>query len=82
MAWLLSVLAERRRVPPALAVALALLLGRGLYAGLIFATGRWLELPATMLTLISLLAGWPGMVLAIVTVPLAVVSLRRAGARA
>ena len=32
---------------------------------LIFATGRWLELPAGMLTLVSLVAGWPGMLLAI-----------------
>jgi hypothetical protein len=63
-------------------VAVALVAGRGLYAMLIFATGRWLELPAGLMTLISLLAGWPGMVLAITTVPLAVASLRRAGVTA
>lgn len=79
MAWLVSTLARRRRVPTALAVAVALVVGRGLYALLIFATGRWLDLPAGALTLISLLAGWPGMLLAITTVPLAVASLRRAG---
>jgi len=79
MAWLVSTLARHGRVPTALAVAVALVVGRGLYALLIFATGRWLELPAGLLTLFALLAGWPGMLLAIATVPLAVASLRRAG---
>lgn len=81
MAWLLSAM-SRRRVPPVMAVVAALLVGRGLYAGLIFATGRWLALPAGLLTVVSLAAGWPGMVLATVAVPLAVGSLRRAGVTA
>lgn len=79
MAVLVSVLTRRLKVPTALAVALALVAGRGLYAVLIFATGRWLALPAGLLTLVSLLAGWPGMLLAIAAVPLAVGALHRAG---
>lgn len=82
MAALASLLARRRWLPAPIAVASALLVGRLLYAGLIFATGRWLALPAGLLTVVSLAAGWPGMVLAIVAVPLAVVSLRRAGVTA
>lgn len=82
MAALASLLARRRWLPAPIAVASALLVGRLLYAGLIFATGRWLALPAVLLTVVSLAAGWPGMVLAIVAVPLAVASLRRAGVTA
>lgn len=81
MAWLLSVM-SRRRVPPVMAVVAALVVGRGLYAGLIFATGRWLALPAGLLTVVSLAAGWPGMVLATIAVPVAVGSLKRAGVTA
>lgn len=82
MAWLISTSTRNRRIPTALAVGVALVAGRGLYAVLIFATGRWLELPAGIMTLVALLAGWPGMLLAITTVPLAVTSLRRAGVTA
>jgi len=82
MAWLVSTLARRRRIPTTLSVAAALVIGRGIYAALIFTTGRWLDLPAGLLTLVSLVAGWPGMVLAITTVPLAVAALRRAGVTA
>ena len=68
---------------PALALAavvgLALVAGRALYLGLIYLTGRWLELPAGLLTLASLVTTWPGVLLALVAVPLAVGSLARAG---
>ena len=37
----------------------------------------WLQLPARVLTAASLLAGWPGMILALVAVPAAVRLLDR-----
>lgn len=70
---------RRRHLSRVALVTIALLVGRGLYAGLVFATGRWLDLPAGLFTLLSLLAGWPGMVLALIAVPAAVASLERAG---
>jgi hypothetical protein len=79
MAWLVSMATRRSRWSTTLAVAFALGVGRALYALLVFATGRWLELPAGALTVAALLAGWPGMILAVATVPFAVATLRRAG---
>jgi hypothetical protein len=49
------------------------------YAALVYATGLWLKLPAGVMTVASLLAGWPGMVLALVAVPTAVTLLERSG---
>lgn len=75
-AALLSVL-DRRRWAPWLSLVVALALGRGVYAGLVFVTARWLALPAGLLTLAALLAAWPGLLLALAAVPATVRLLRR-----
>jgi hypothetical protein len=72
MVGLAAVLRRRTRLPPWAIVALVLAVGRAAYAALVYATGLWLELPAGVITVASLLAGWPGMVLALVSVPAAV----------
>ncbi len=53
----------------------ALLLGRGLNFGLVYALSRAMELPAAFLAGLSLLSGWPGLILILVVVP----SVARAG---
>jgi hypothetical protein len=68
---------DRRRLPAWLTILTALVVGRACYAGLVFLTGRWLGLPAGAYTLISLLAGWPGMALAVIAIPAAVALVRR-----
>jgi hypothetical protein len=78
MAGLAALLHRRRVLPPWAIVAIVLVMGRLAYAGLVYATGVWLKLPARFLTVTSLLAGWPGMVLALVAVPAAVRLLERA----
>lgn len=77
MAGLASLLHRPRRLPPWAIVAIVLVVGRGVYALLVYATGLWLSLPAGVMTIASLLAGWPGMVLALVSVPAAVRLLER-----
>jgi hypothetical protein len=77
MAGLAALLHRRRVLPPWASVAIVLVVGRLAYAGLVYATGLWLDLPAGLLTVASLLAGWPGMVLALVAVPAAVALLER-----
>lgn len=77
MAGLAALLHRRRVLPPWAIVAVVLVVGRLAYAGLVYATGLWQELPAGLLTAASLLAGWPGMVLALVAVPAAARLLER-----
>jgi hypothetical protein len=77
MAPLASLLHRRRALPPWAIVAIVLLVGRLVYAALVYATGLWLNLPARVMTVASLLAGWPGMILALVAVPAAVRVLER-----
>jgi hypothetical protein len=72
MAGLASVLHRRLRPPMTATLGFVLIIGRGAYAALAYATGRWLEIPAGLLTFTALLAGWPGMILALVAVPGAV----------
>jgi hypothetical protein len=79
MTGLASRIHRTGRLPVWAVVAIALVVGRASYAALVYATGLWLRLPAGALTVASLLAGWPGMVLALVSVPAAVVLLKRAG---
>ncbi len=65
----------RRRWPRANEWAVlvpSLALGRAVWIGLVYAFGRVVDLPAAFLAGISFLAGWPGMILAISVVPLAV----------
>lgn len=77
MAGLASLLHRPRRLPPWAIVAIVLVVGRAVYALLVYATGLWLSLPAGVMTVASLMAGWPGMVLALVSVPAAVKLLER-----
>lgn len=77
MTFLAAALHRRRRLPVVVVVALVLLVGRGVYLGLTYLTGLWLELPARAYTLVALLAGWPGMLLALVAVPAAVRLIER-----
>ncbi len=79
MTGLASLLHRSRRLPVWAVVAIALVVGRASYAVLVYATGLWLRLPAGVLTVASLLAGWPGMILALASVPAAVALLGRAG---
>ncbi len=71
MAGLASLLDRRRALPRWAIVALVLVVGRLAYALLVYSTGRWLSLPAGLLTAASLVSGWPGMILALVAVPAA-----------
>ena len=77
MAGLASLLHRRRALPPWAIVAIVLVVGRVVYAALVYGTGLWLSLPARVMTVASLLAGWPGMILALVAVPAAVQVLER-----
>jgi hypothetical protein len=77
MAGLVSVLHRRRRLPAALTLALVLVVGRAVYLAAVYVTGLWLDLPARLFTLAAFLAGWPGMLLALVAVPRAVRLLER-----
>ena len=77
MAGLASFLHRRRRLPAWAIVAIVLLVGRSVYALLVYTTGLWLKLPAGVMTIASLLAGWPGMMLSLVAVPVAVGLLQR-----
>jgi hypothetical protein len=77
MAGLASLLHRRRALPPWAIVALVLVVGRLAYAVLVYSTGLWLNLPAGLLTAASLVAGWPGMILALVAVPAAARLLER-----
>lgn len=70
---------SRRGCPDWLAVLLALVAGRTLYLGLVYATSPLLGLPPRLFTLVALVAGWPGMLLALVAVPAAVRLARRWG---
>jgi len=77
MTSLAALLHHRRKLPTWAIVAIVLVAGRLAYAGLVYATALWLELPTGLLTAASLLAGWPGMVLALVAVPAAVRLMER-----
>ena len=75
MALVAHMLGRRLKVPWALAPSL--LLGRCTYAGLVFVTAQFLELPPGVLSLASWLSAWPGLVLAMLVVPAGVAALRR-----
>jgi hypothetical protein len=77
MVGLAALLHRRRALPPWAIVAIVLVVGRLTYAGLVYATGLWLKLPAGLVTVASLLAGWPGMVLVLVAIPATVRLMER-----
>jgi hypothetical protein len=64
--------AARRRWPSASEIWLllpALLLGRALHVGMAACFARFVELPVTWVAGLSLISGWPGIVLMLVVVP-------------
>ena len=77
-AALISSLVQRwPRANEWLVLAPVLLLGRVLYVGLVYTFSVAIALPATFMASLSLLSGWPGVVLMLAVVPPVV----RAGAR-
>lgn len=66
-----------RKLPVPWALALSLLLGRCVYAGLVFLSAQLLSLPPGLLAAASWLSVWPGLLLAMWVVPLSVAALRR-----
>jgi len=77
MAALIAAVAARRpKVNEWLVLVPVLLFGRALYVGLVYAFSLAVALPAGFLAGLSLLAGWPGIVLMIAVVP-PVARLRR-----
>ena len=60
---------------PVLLVVLAL--GRLYYFGAMLLLARWLQLPAVFVAGLSVVAGWPGVVLMLVTIPSIVAAARR-----
>lgn len=70
MATIISLAARRwPRAPERLVLVPTLLLGRILYVGLVYAFSLAIELPAGFMAGVSLLGGWPGIVLMIAVVP-------------
>ncbi len=80
MCVVVSLLDTKTRLPPLASLAIALLAGRALYTGMVFATSTWMQLPPRLLTLAAVASSWPGMVLALAVVPAAVAALRRSSA--
>ena len=76
---LMALVANRlgRRLPVPWALALSLVLGRLVYAGLVLITAQFLELPSGFLALASWVSAWPGLALAMFVVPASVAALRR-----
>ena len=74
----------RARFPslPTLALLLpALCLGRILYVAMAWGSARMLTLPARFVAGLSLIAGWPGLLLMALTVPTVVAGITRAARR-
>ncbi len=70
MAVLLAVARMHRPATPTLVVLVpVLLLGRALHVGLVYLISLWLELPAAYVAGLSLLSGWPGILLMLLIVP-------------
>jgi len=57
------------RLPVWIALAFALAIGRVVNAGLLYGAARAMNLPAGFIAGISLLSGWPGLVLMIAAIP-------------
>lgn len=70
MAWIISACATRwPKANPWLILVPTLALGRVVNVGLIYTSALLIELPGGFLAGASLLAGWPGVLLMIITVP-------------
>ena len=82
MASLISAIVTwRPRINEWLVLVPVLLLGRVLYVGLVYTFSLVIELPAGFMAGLSLLAGWPGIVLIIVAVPPVAMIRRVSGIR-
>ncbi len=66
LAWVRT---HRPRTNAWLLLAFILALGRAIHLGLVYTFAPLLALPAALVTGISFLTGWPGMLLMLVTVP-------------
>ena len=71
-ALIAAVRARRPRANEWLVLVPVLLLGRAIHVGLVYATSLALELPAGFMAGLSLVSGWPGIILMIAVVPLIV----------
>jgi len=70
MAALIAALVTwRPRINEWLVLVPVLLLGRILYVGLVYAFSLVIQLPAGFMAGLSVLAGWPGIILMVLTVP-------------
>ena len=70
MSGLIAMIVGRRPTTPTLAILIpVLILGRVLYVGLVYATSLFLALPAGLIAGLSLLSGWPGIILMIAVIP-------------
>lgn len=67
------------RANPLLVLVSVLLLGRVVNVALMYLAARLLELPAGFIAGLSLLSGWPGILLMLVVVPPLVLAVRRRG---
>jgi hypothetical protein len=77
MAFFASLLRRRTRLPVAAILLVVLLSGRALYAAQVYATSTFLALPAGVLTLASLVSPWPGILLAVLSLPPVVALVER-----
>jgi len=66
IAWIVQ---RRPRVQEWMVLVPVLLLGRALYVGLVYAFSLAIHLPAAFMAGLSLLGGWPGIILMVVVVP-------------
>ncbi len=76
-----TVLRLRPGMNTPLLVACALLLGRAVYCGLVYGFALVIDLPPTLTAGLSLLSGWPGIVLMLVVIPPVVRIVRQSSAR-
>ena len=76
LAFMGGVIALARRrwpaVPVVVVLPLALIAGRALHVGLVYVTSLAMDLPAGFLAGVSFIAGWPGLVLMLVVIPVLV----------
>ena len=71
-------LADRRfHARPVVSVVAGLVAARAVQAVLVVASAALMDLPPRVLTIATFVASWPGMILAVVAVPVAVALLRR-----
>lgn len=81
VALIAAVVQLRPSVTPWVVLVPVLALGRGVYVAMAYGMARLMDLPATFVAGVSLVSGWPGLILMIVVIPpLARLSSQRRGA--